>query len=183
MKIKIIRQAIQFSMLIILAIVTQSCETEIPPEDPTPPGFSFRIQGDGFDHTFNQDTDFDNIRLNLKRNTTYNFSYVGSDAGGVERIQWNIFPSGYIRIDTSIPAPWNYTFANENEHIRWNGDRSNPLTGAALTGSFTALSIRTRIVFRFDVTDFGGETRRSNSISKELTISTGNIAHIGIINL
>ncbi len=183
MKTKTIRKAIQFSILLLFVAFTQSCETEIPPEDTSNPNFSLRIYGDGFDHTFNQDTDFDNIKLNLKRNTSYDFTFTGTDSGGVDTIQWSIAPSGYLRIDTRIPAPWNYSYRSGTEYIEWEGDRSDPLTGAALTGTFTAPYVRTRVVFTFNVTDFGGETGSPNTTTKELNISTGNVAHIGIINL
>lgn len=176
-----IQKLIKISFVALILFGLQSCETEIPPEDPTPPEFSFQITGEGVNYTFNQNTDFDNIKLNLKKDASYDFTFTGSDSGGVAHIQWSILPGGYTNVVSSVPSPWVRTYANDNEHFRWSGDRSNPLTGSILSGRLTAPYDRFRVVFRFVVTDFGGESRRPNTITKELNISTGNVAHIGVI--
>ncbi len=173
----------QFVCISILAGGLQSCETEIPPEDPTPPKFSLRIIGDGFDHTFNQDSDFGNIRLMLHRNTTYDFIFSGSDDGGVERVQWGIERNSNIQVNSRIPSPWTHTYRNPFEYIEWNGDSSNPLTGAIVGGSFKTFDSRELITFIFNVSDFGGQGRQPNYVSKELSISTGNVHHTWIKNL
>ena len=180
---KVFRKMIQLNLLVLFVIATQSCETEIPPEDPTPPEFVLQIRGDGFFHEFNQDSDFDNIELKLIRSKTYDFIYMGSDEGGIDRVQWNILPARKITITSNIPAPWISSYVNDNQNIIWKGDRSNPKTASAFDGSFFAPYDRHTIVFRFNVTDFGGETTNPNEITKELTISTGNIGHEGVVNL
>ncbi len=161
-------------MLLVFVAFTQSCETEIPPEDPTPPKFSFQIHGDGFFHTFNQDTDFENIELRLKRGTTYNFTLAGSDDGGLERIQWIISNSSQIFIDVDITSPWTYTnTSTSSPTISWFGDSGNPLTGSVITGNFKTPPSTGFSNFQFNVADFGGEGRDPNYILKRLNIYTG----------
>ena len=172
----------QFTILALCVLFTQSCETDIPPEDATPPEFSFHITGGDFDHTFTQDSDFDNIRLKLGSNTTYNFTFTGTDAGGVQLIQWKIMEDGYITIATEIPTPWTSNYRNSNKEIEWRGDESNPYTGSVLTGNLSSQAFRTFLVFSFGVTDFGGESGPVNRVVKELSISTGN-SHHGIKHL
>jgi hypothetical protein len=75
------------SLLIMAGLLFQSCETEIPSTDITPPTFNFRITGDGFSRTFTQADDFSRFQLNLKTDVNYNFTYIGSDAGGLKYMQ------------------------------------------------------------------------------------------------
>lgn len=174
MKTNVIKQGIQFTLLILLVVFTQGCETEIPPEDPTPPIFSFRITGDGFDHTFTEDSDFENIELRLKRETEYDFTFIGSDAGGVERIQWIYSSSSRIRTEIPATSPWVYTATSSTSPtLSWFGDENNPLTGSVLTGTFTTHYTSTYGNFKFNVADFGGERRDANYILKRLNIYTG----------
>ncbi|TMM52216.1 hypothetical protein FEE95_21250 [Maribacter algarum] len=155
-------------MLVLLVIFTQSCETEIPPEDPTPPALLFRIVGDGFEHNFDQDTDFDNLVLNLNINATYEFTLIGTDAGGVERIQWFNYPIWSVIVNTGIPAGWSETTSHGFE---WVGDASNPLTGSIFTGTMSASEMSNGpAMFRFIVSDFGGDGRSPNRILKELNM-------------
>jgi len=175
-----IKRFMKITFVIFIVFGLQSCETEIPAEDITPPKFSFRVTGDGFDHTFNQDSDFDNIILKLRRDTTYDFSFSGSDEGGVETIQWELVEAGYIRIESPIAAPWTRTYVSPNEVIKWEGDSTNPFTGSIVAGSFYAPNFRTFLKFKFTVTDFGGETGLPNEVVKELRISTGNVHHTRI---
>lgn len=177
------QKLIQFVCITLLAVGLQSCETEIPPEDPTPPKFSFQLIGDGFNHTFNQDTDFDNIRLMLHRYTTYDFIFSGSDDGGVERVQLAIEHSGGLIMDFRIPAPWTQFSNTPYQIIQWNGNRNNPLDGAAIGGNFRLTDYRDIITFKFTVSDFGGNARRPNTISKELSVSLGNVHRTRIKNL
>lgn len=174
MKVKALKHVVQLSILLVLVAFTQSCETEIPDEDPTPPTFSFHITGDGFDHTFNQDTDFDNLQLNLKNGETYTFTFIGSDAGGVERAQMFIGGINYIQLVTPLTSPWTYRVLTPlQDVIEWIGDASNPLTGAILTGDFRVSGRNIANSIRFTVEDFGGNRRRSNRISKELYLNLG----------
>lgn len=169
--------------VLILIICMQSCDTEIPPEDPTPPSFSFQIHGDGFYHDFTQDSDFDNIILNLRTGVQYEFTFTGADAGGVERINWTT--SNQFILPYDVPSPWRYVFNNSEgtEGYQWVGDRSNPLTGGVLNGTFKVFTSDLRTTFRFSVYDFGGENSSTNSVMEELNIQTRTAHRTGIINL
>ncbi|MGC1203926.1 MAG: hypothetical protein WA839_03455 [Flavobacteriaceae bacterium] len=164
-----------YPLIILLLFITQSCETDIPRTDTTPPQFTFRITGDGFEYVFNQDEDYSNRQLNLKNGTSYNFIYTGSDEGGVKLIQWQLPISDYIEFDSAIPDSWQDNVSGLSRIIKWNGDPNNPLTGNILPGTFEAKSVDdfTGAAFRFTVSDFGGESGSSNSVSKELTIFIG----------
>ena len=163
-------------LLILLATFSiTSCETDIPENDDTAPEFSFKITGDGFSHTFDQDDDFENFQLNLRADAEYNFILTGSDQGGVEVIQWQLPSSDYIEFVTSIPNPW--TISNISiltRMIQWQGDENNPLTGSILNGPFEANGQNIILSFGFYVSDFGGESGSSNTVSKELNLYIGN---------
>ena len=171
----VFRKMVQLTILVLLVSGMQSCETEIPPEDLTPPEFIFQITGDGFFHEFNQDSDFDNFQLNLKNDTRYNYVFSGSDQGGVDLIQWFVPGSYALTFENPIPAPW--TFSNSGSLqsvIEWVGDRSNPLTGQAQSDHFTVRGNNIGTPFRFFIRDFGGANRTSNELSKELNVYIGN---------
>lgn len=175
MKTKVFTRAIQFSILILMVALTQSCETEIPSEDLTPPEFSFQITGDGFNRTFNQDTDFDSFQLNLKDGARYSYIFSGGDQGGVERIQWFIKGSDYITLLEPVSGPWSLRNSILQDIVEWRGNRSDPLTGSVISGNFRADGGNISMVFGFNVVDFGGESgRRPNRIYKELNLYIGN---------
>jgi len=169
---------IQFVNAAFIALVTfgiQSCETEIPPEDPTPPTFIFRITGDGFTHDFTQDSDFDNIQLNLKDGVRYNYILSAGDQGGTDRIQWFVPGNSNLAFEEAIYSPWTIRNISPLQRlIAWRGDRSNPLTGSILSGHFTIRGGNIADTFRFRVVDFGGEGRRPNEVEKWLNIYIGN---------
>ncbi|CAM3586214.1 hypothetical protein [Zobellia roscoffensis] len=151
-----------------------SCETEIPLEDETLPAFSFRVTGDGFDHTFDQNTNFNAITLMLRRGVTYNFTLTGSDQGGVDRISWFTYHSGRINIETGAASPWQYSNDDEwTSSLDWTGDRNNPLTGSIAVGNFTTQGTGNDAVFRFTVSDFGGELISPNRVMEDLIIYIG----------
>ncbi|TMM52218.1 hypothetical protein FEE95_21260 [Maribacter algarum] len=168
------KKAIQFSMIFLLVLFTQSCETEIPPEDSTPPEFSFQITGDGLDQTFNQDTNFNSVELMLRRGTTYDFVYTGTDQGGMDRIAWYTYHNGRVTIETTAESPWR--FRNDdpwNSTLEWTGDKDNPLTGSIATGSITTQGSGTDVNFRFSISDYGGESEIPNRIWEDLRVYVG----------
>lgn len=162
--------------LSLLVIGFQSCETEIPITDTVDPAFNFQIIGDGFNRTFDQETDFSRFQLNLRENTAYQFTYTGTDDGGVELIQWQIDTADNIIIETPINSPWTARDISPlSKMIEWRGFRNNPSTGNVLTGIFR--TNRTGFqVFRFYVRDFGGERGSSNTSNGTLDLSIGNHA-------
>lgn len=174
---------LSYTLILILLCLTQSCETDVPDTDNTPPEFSFQIIGDGLDHTFTQDDDFANIQLNLRHDQSYNFNYVGTDNGGVQLIRWQLPSSDYIEFNTAIPSPWTITILSPlSRLIQWQGDSNNALTAGILTGTFEANGENVSDTFRFLVSDFGGTSGTSNNVSKELTIYIGE-HNTAIINL
>lgn len=81
---------IRVRLLLLIGLATIACETEIPETDVIPPEFTFRITGDGFEETFDQDTDFSSFQLNLREDAAYDFILTGSDADGLKRIEWYV---------------------------------------------------------------------------------------------
>ena len=160
-------------LISLLLFSTLSCETDIPETDTTPPEFTFRITGDGFERVFNSDEDYSNIQLNLKSDAEYDFIYTGSDEGGVKLIQWQLPISDYIEFASTLPDSWQDNVSGLSRIIKWTGDSTNPLTGNILTGTFEANGELVSETFRFFVSDFGGESGDSNTVLKELNIYIG----------
>ncbi|WP_431136808.1 hypothetical protein [Psychroserpens mesophilus] len=162
----------------VVCITLLSCETRIPEVDTTVPTFSFDIRGDGFNRVFTQDDDFSRMQLNLKANTEYRFIYSGADQGGVGLIQWQLGGSDQIEfVSPELPFDsWSIRdISVSNRMIEWFGERTNPKTGAILSGRF-----RTGVVppgnsgnsgtLSFFVRDFGGQSGTSNRIRGNLNI-------------
>lgn len=168
------KRSFTFLCLICMNLTLAGCKTTIPATDTIPPEFTFQIRGDGFSHTFDQDTDFANIQLNLRNNNHYNFILTGSDDGGVKQIRWQ-YAGDYLEFEDPIELPWRVREINELTHIvEFNGDVDDPRTSGVLSGRFrvrgdpTATS--TSVAYKFWVTDFGGSDRTTNTTFSELTI-------------
>lgn len=162
-----------FILIFISASLFQSCETEIPDRDTEPPTFQFRIAGDGFDQTFDQDTDFSSFQLNLREDALYDITFSGADSGGVKHIQWQ-YATDYVEFDSSIPSPWTTRTSGLSTSINWYGNRSNPLTGMILTASIRANGENVSHAFNFMVRDFGGASAMENTIFAALNVYSGN---------
>lgn len=162
---------LKYIVILISSFLFQSCETEIPETDTIPPEFTFKITGDGFEHTFSSDDDFNNIQLNLKADAEYDFIYAGSDNGGVKMIRWQVPGSEYIEFTSGISSPWTLrTLSPLSRMIEWEGNQNNPITGNVLTGRFRAEGELASETFRFYVSDFGGESGSLNTVSEVLDI-------------
>ncbi|WP_123772308.1 hypothetical protein [Zobellia sp. OII3] len=160
----------KFATIAFLPFLMGSCETEIPLEDSDPPNFSIQITGDGFSETFDQDTDFDSFQLNLKRETTYDFILTGADQGGLKRLEMYFTPD-YIDMNANLYGPWQVTTLTFlTDLISWNGDRSSPLTGTVLDGSFTTKGDNVSLEISLYLLDYGGDSGSSNSSSAALNI-------------
>lgn len=165
------------------ALFMGSCEIEeIPNRDTTPPGFTFRITGDGYDRTFDQNTDFDSFQLNFKRDQTYSVTLIATDAGGVQLVQWFTGGSSYFTPETTIAAPWTYRTGLQSV-VQWQGNRGNAYSGTIFEGNFKAEGGNISALFKFYVSDFGGRNGAPNFTSKEMNVyfSDGNLT--GIIPL
>lgn len=147
-------------MLFIMSLTIISCETDVPETDTTPPEFSLKITGDGFDRTFTQDDDLENIQLNLRAGISYDFLLGGIDNGGVRQIQFEHTPD-VTPITTAIPSPWVVNNTGLSTTLRFNGDPANAFTAQLLAGSFTATLMNEDLItdtFYIRVEDFGGES-------------------------
>jgi len=164
-----------YPFVIILALLLSACSTTIPETDDTSPRFSFQIRGDGFSHTFDQDTDFSNFQLNLKDGAVYNFTLTGADDGGVSLIRWQ-FAGDYLTFQEPVESPWVVTDITElTKNVEFMGDRSGPLTANVLTGRIQIKGNRigdplTSVAYNFWVRDFGGQSGSVNTFSGELNI-------------
>lgn len=162
------------SLILFIAILMQSCTVDIPETDTIPPQFSFRITGDGFDQTFDHNTDFDAFQLNLREDAQYDFILTGSDAGGVKEIKWQ-YPHDNTEFVDPISSPWEVSRASGLiSVISWQGDSSNPITGNILSGKFRPNGELVGFSFDFSVKDFGGQVGTTNTFYASLNIYSGN---------
>ncbi len=167
-------KSIRMLLVLLVGLSIIACETEIPETDVIPPEFTFQITGDGFNETFDQDTDFSSFQLNLREDATYDFILTGSDADGLQRMEWYIVKD-YIQLESEVNSPWSIIPNNPLiDVVSWNGDRSNPLTGSVLAGTFRTNGRSIALGMTFYLTDFGGESRRSNDSSGQLNIFIDN---------
>ncbi|WP_435413551.1 hypothetical protein [Psychroserpens mesophilus] len=169
---------IRSSIVMIFAMcVISSCETRIPEVDTTPPTLSFEIRGDGFSRTFTQDDDFSRMQLNLRAETEYNFIYSGADQGGVGAIQWQLGGDDqidFIRPDFPFDSWSIRDISASNRMIEWNGNRSDPKTGAILSGRFRTGNLQNDSgSLSLFVRDFGGQSGTPNSVRGNLNILIG----------
>ncbi|WP_179019767.1 hypothetical protein [Winogradskyella forsetii] len=162
------------SILILLLLITLSCETEIPETDTTPPTFSLHLKSASFEHTFTQDDDFSNIILRLKNDAGYQFTLTGIDDGGVRIIHWQVPSSDNIAFDNAIESPWSIrNISPLSRMIEFIGDRNVPYGAAIINGKFRAKGLNINAVFGIFVSDFGGDSANYNSSSAELNIAIG----------
>lgn len=161
------------ALILMVAGLFQACETEIPDVDTEPPTFSFRISGDGFDQTFDQDTNFGSFQLNLREDARYDITFSGADSGGVKHIQWQ-YAADYVELDESIPSPWTTSSSGLITSVNWHGNRSNPLTGMLLTTAIRPTGENISHAFNIMVRDFGGASARENTVVASLNIYSGN---------
>jgi hypothetical protein len=162
-----------FFLVLISSLLIQSCRTEIPATDTTPPAFSLRITGDGFDHTFTEADDFSRFELNLKTGAVYNFAYAGSDAGGLKLMQLQV-PNDLIGFETPIASPWTESTSGLSRIVSWRGDPALPVRGNLLGGTFRVIGNNSiSFDFKFFLQDYGGLPGAVNSISRQLYITSG----------
>lgn len=160
-------------LLALMVFALFSCDTDVPDTDTTPPTFSLRVTGDGFDRTFTLDNNFDTGELKLKNGTMYNFALSGIDQGGVKQIQFQM-PTDYIQLADEVPAPWVETQAGLSTTVTWNGDRNNALTAGLLSGGFEAAGDNIFSTLYIRVEDFGGDAGTSNVIDVTINIHIDN---------
>jgi len=166
--------SLKWVLFLLLNISLFSCETEIPDTDTTPPTFSIKITGDGFERTFSQDDNFDSFQLFLKTNQEYDILFSGTDQGGVKLVQLQ-YPKDYINFTTEVSDPWaDVNVSGLSNMLNWQGNQDSPLTAGIFVGKFIPTGINIGAEFNIYVQDFGGESSNYNSISKYLNIMIGN---------
>ena len=175
---KVMNRIIKNTVLAIALILIYSCDADDSGTEDTQPRFSFRISGDGFDRTFTQDDDLENIQLNLRHDADYDFIFSGGDTQGVKRIQMQ-YPTDYIEftgVTPFPPNPWQQMFPSGSLSgiIFWEGDPSNPITGNILNGTLRPNGELVSIELYFRVEDFGGESGASNITDGSLNILIDN---------
>jgi hypothetical protein len=169
--LKAMRKSLYCSLVLMSCLLIQSCRTEIPKCDTTPPNFSFRITGDGYDHTFTQADDFEGTQLNLRTGVTYNFVYTGYDAGGMADMRL-IVP--FIHVEAHISGPWTASTSGGFSDLSWYGDFTHPVTGSLVTGTFSVSAVPAPFSIWFSLGDFGGSCGGPNGTVRILYISIGN---------
>lgn len=119
-----------------IALLCSNCRTTIPTRDTVRPDFNFQIQGDGLSVDMNQDFDFDNKALYLKRGATYSIIYTASDQGGLSYAALRI-PRREVMILSENFDAWVNVVSNiaNPQTIEWRGRRENPVTGTILTSN------------------------------------------------
>ena len=171
-----------YTLLVLLLLVNTSCDTEIPETDTTPPTFSLKITGDGFDHTFTQDDDLENLQLNLKEGVSFDILYIGSDTGGVKFIQLQ-YNKNIIEFTETNTPPWTEINVSSTSNIlEWQGDHNNPKTSGILSGKFITSRLNSGGAFKIYVADFGGDSNESNTIFDQLNLFIVN-TQTGLIQL
>lgn len=167
-------KTIQIIVALSLLMITQACETEIQETDIDPPTFSIQITGDGFDETFDQDTDFDSFQLNVREGAEYTFLISGADTGGLKRFEVYFQPD-YIQMNPNLGGNWARTsLTGLTDMLYWTGNASSPLTGTLLNGTFIADGDSVSSPITFYLTDFGGSEGTSNTTGASLNVYSGN---------
>ena len=95
-------KVIRTVMALALMVIGYSCCKD---DDVIPPDFLFQIEGDGITRTFNQDSDFKNVQLNLRQDVEYKFLLAGSDLGGLEQVMMS-YESSHIVVEANITENW-----------------------------------------------------------------------------
>ncbi len=170
--VKTISKWLCSSLVIMACLLFQSCETEIPATDTTPPTFSLLINGDGFSRTFTQADDFGRIQLNLKTDFPYNFIYTGHDDGGLSHMELAIPHINFV-IESPISSPWTRTTWGPFSRFTWTGNRSTPVNGSILTGTFRVNDASGPFGIKLILDDFGGPVGPSNNTTRQLNILSG----------
>lgn len=164
--------------LLTAAFLLTSCEVDVPDVDREAPTFAFRITGDGFDHTFQSEDDFDSFVLHLRRDYEYDFLFSGGDSGGLKDLRWLWFDSSSRGIEIDVPAEdrpngWNVTSGG---YVWYIGDREDPRSGSIIAGTFIPRNgyLSGMMDLEFFAQDFGGQSGDQNYIEEKLKIVIGN---------
>ena len=166
-----------YFLLTLVLLTATSCTVDVPDTDAVAPKFSFQIRGDSFNHTFESEDDFDNMKLHLRDGFTYNFTFSGGDSGGLKNLRWLWFDSLSGSVTTDVaPASITEGWLVRTGYIWFIGDRDNALSGAIITGKFTPHGgyPAGEMQFEFFADDFGGQRGDENYTEKYLNVVIAN---------
>lgn len=144
-----------------------SCEVEEVPEvDNEPPEFTLTIQGPGINQTFTPRDNFEEIQLNLLEGTTYDFTFLGADAGGVEKL---VLVAPWQSVDfANLPSDVQRTEDGIVTTLIKSGDIDNALTALSFSGEIQIIGVfQESFTLNLEVHDFATP---ANSTYAELQI-------------
>lgn len=131
-----------------------SCDVEEVPEmDDVPPAFTLNIQGAGINRSFTQRDNFNEIQLNLLEGTTYDFTFLGADAGGVEQL---ILVAPWQSVDFSnLPSDVQQTEDGIITTLTKSGDIDNAVTALSFSGEIQIIGVfQESFTLNIEVHDF-----------------------------
>jgi len=142
---------------------------EVPEDDTTPPGFLFSISGPGGSYSLDHEDDFANLQLNIKAGGTYDFSLLGTDAGGVSNATFQLGTYEDFEIYNIEPEEVINEISGISRFLSLSGDRDDAITGLSLNGEMDVLFFDDTEMksadFYFSVIDFN-----SNTTTHRLTV-------------
>jgi len=169
-------------ILLLASPLLQSCEGRISARDTVPPIFNFHISGDGLNLDIDDDFDFDNKALYLKRDALYAIIYTASDGKALERASWEM-PSSHIVLMYENEEDWVTvtTTPPEPQFTQWTGDPNSPITAKYLVPSrFQALGDAHDGVIRNFLFTFSAGDYHSNTTTRTLIVRiTNDDSHVG----
>lgn len=116
--------------LLIAVILMTACRTTIPPRDTVDPTFNLLVQGDGISEDINQDFDFDNSVLYLKRGARYRWILTFNDPGGLKELTMELPNNSIIALgEETVSGTWLIESISDPYRIRykWEGYETDPV--------------------------------------------------------
>jgi hypothetical protein len=152
----------------VLLVGLAGCATMIPVTDDVPPRLELAVRGPGIGRQVMTNPPRETWSgpggaqlFDLQRDTTYDFTFVVSDSGGVARAHLRM--PAELEVSGLTPAAATNTADGLQRRLVLAGDRADPRTGLVISGSFR--TPRSGVVaFRFQAEgdDFGGTAARTN---------------------
>lgn len=150
------------------ALTLVSCETTIPETDTEKPSITFTVQGPniGMQEMTNPPKDLwsaeDGTQLfTMMADSTYSFTLIVSDPGGVQRVYLSMAPMNIVLSDI-VPAEAVENVAGIRRFITLSGLSSDPKTALVITGKMRMPAGSYGVPFSVEADDFGGTRGPSN---------------------
>lgn len=157
------------SLLMFLPVLSLlSCDATIPATDTDKPSITFTMKGPGIglQEMKNPPTEEwsapDGTQLfNMMADSTYSFTLIVSDAGGVERAYLSMSSQDIVLSDID-PAETVESESGIRRTLTLTGLRSEPKTALVITGKMRMPSEEMGVGFAVEADDFGGASGTSN---------------------